>query len=264
MELLKTHLWMVDLIYQAGEKIKQEMQQVMKVEEKSSFRDLVTNVDKGIEDFFIENIKKEFPTHRIMGEESKNNRFQDVDGYVWIIDPIDGTMNFIKQQDNFGILIALFLDGQGLLGYIYDVMQNKLAFAIKGNGAYLNGKRLPKAKDIGIKDALMNIGDCVMRSDIPESRKLLTEALAFRSVGSAALAELAVFEGKICAYLNYRLNPWDYAPAFIFAEELGYHCQTVAGQKLGLMGQTDSIIGTEKALKEIQAILNGAVLEKLI
>lgn len=260
MDILATHLWMTDLVYRAGEKIRTLMKENLSIEQKSNFRDLVTNVDKEVEDFFIDGIKSRFPEHRIMGEESKENRFADLDGYVWIIDPIDGTMNFIKQRDNFGILISLFHNGEGLLGYIYDVNADKLCFGVKGQGAYLNGIRLPQATDLGIKDTLMNIGDCVMRNDSPQSRKLLNEALAFRSVGSAALAELAVFERKICAYLNYRLNPWDYSAACVIGKELGYLCVDIYGQPIGLLDKTTCIVGTEKACREIIELVEGITL----
>lgn len=257
MDLLATHLWMTDAIYQAGENIRESMKKALSIEEKSNFRDLVTNVDKETENYFIGKIKEKFPDHRIMGEESSKNSFTDLEGYVWIIDPIDGTMNFIKQNDNFGIMISLFYNGEGLLGYIYDVGQDKMCTAIKGYGVYLNGKRLPMAKEIGIEDTLMNIGDCVMRNDSVQSRALLKKALAFRSIGSAALAEMAVFEGKICAYLNYRLNPWDISPAFLMAKELGYVCVDIYGEEVQLLRKTTCIIGTKKAAQEIIETIKG-------
>lgn len=255
MDLLETHLWMMDLIYKAGSNIRKKMGQNLAIEEKTSFRDIVTNMDKETEDFFAQNIRTRFPEHQIMGEEGKNNQFTSMQGYIWIIDPIDGTMNFVKQRDNFGIMISLFCDGIGLLGYLYDVVQDKMCFAIKGYGAYLNNMQLPQAKDIGITDSLMNIGDCVMRTDAKESRELLNRALAFRSVGSAALAEMAVFEGKICAYLNYKLYPWDISPAIVIAEELGYVCETIDGKKVDLLKKTTFIVGTKRAVEEIKNIV---------
>lgn len=257
MDLLQTHLWMADLIYRAGEQIRKRRGQDLTVEEKSSFRDLVTNVDKETEAFFVENIRAKYPTHKIMGEESKNNRFTSLQGLIWVIDPIDGTMNFIKQGDNFGIMISLFQDGVGLLGYLYDVMKNKMCFAVKDRGAYLDGVRLGRAEARGIGDSLLNIGDCVMRKEAAETKELLTKVLAFRSLGSAALAEISVFEGKACAYLNYRLQPWDISPALVIAKELGYVCQTIKGDEIDLLGETTCIIGTGRAVRQIQAIVGG-------
>ena len=257
MDLLQTHLWMTDLIYRAGEKIRTAMKQGLEIEEKTSFRDLVTNVDKETEAFFATAIKEKFPTHRIMGEESQDNQFSSLEGMVWIIDPIDGTMNFIKQQDNFGIMISLFQDGVGLLGYIYDVMRDKMCCAIKGYGAYLNGVRLPNAKDLGLADLPTIVADCVMRSDAPQTRGLLQKTLAFRSLGSSALAEIAVLEGKACAYVSFDISPWDISPAVMIATELGYKTETIDKQSADLLRKNSFIIGTPKTVEEVQEIVKG-------
>ena len=257
MDLLQTHLWVTELIYQAGERIRQTMKQGLTIEEKSNFRDLVTNVDRETEDFFRQAIQEKYPKHRIMGEERTAGRFSSLDGFVWIIDPIDGTMNFIQQGDNFGILISLFQDGEGLLGYIYDVMRDKLCFAVKGQGAYINGMRLPQAKDKGIDDSLLNIGDPIARSNAPQTRALLSRSLGFRAIGSAALAELSVFEGKTCAYVNFGVNPWDISPAFVIGKELGYVYTDIFGKEIDLLGQTTIIIGTKRASAEIREVLAG-------
>lgn len=255
MDLLQTHLWMTELIYKAGERIRQAMKQGLEIQEKSSHRDLVTNVDRETEEFFRQNIGEKYPCHRIMGEEGADNRFSTLEGYVWMIDPIDGTMNFIQQQDNFGILVSLYQDGIGLLGYIYDVMRDKLCFAIKGQGAFVNGIRLPQAKDKGIGDSLLNLGDPIVRRDTPQTRELLQRALGFRGLGSAALAELSVFEGKTCAYVNLKVNPWDISAAFVIADELGYVYSDMLGRPIDLLGETSLIIGTERAAREIRDIL---------
>ena len=257
MDLLGTHLWMTELIYQAGERIRRAMKQELAIEEKSGFRDLVTNVDRETEDFFRQAIQAKYPAHRIMGEERTEGRFPSLDGFVWIIDPIDGTMNFIRQGDNFGILVSLFQDGEGLLGYIYDVMRDKLCFAVKGQGAYLNGLRLPQAEDKGIDDSLLNIGDPIARSNSPQTRALLSRSLGFRAIGSAALAELSVFEGKTCAYVNFGVNPWDISASFVIGRELGYVYMDIFGREIDLLGETTFIVGTKRAAAEIREILAG-------
>lgn len=255
MNLLQTHLWMTDLIYRAGDKIRHVMNQGLEIEEKSGFRDLVTNVDREVESFFRAEIQKKYPNHRIMGEEGQDNQFSDLKGYVWIIDPIDGTLNFIKQKDEFGIMISLFCDGVGLLGYLYDVMKDRFCFAVKGEGAYLNGKRLKPVRDVSIKESLIFVGDCVVRKEAAQTDELLQEAMAFRSIGSAALAEMAVFEGKGSVYLNYRLSPWDISPAIVIAEELGYYCHTLEGKPANLLQRDTFYLATPTAASELRSIL---------
>ena len=120
-----TGLWRLD------KKFRHSFGEPLKVDTKTSRNDLVTNVDKEIEQFFIAKIREQFPTHKIMGEEGFGDELTSMDGYVWLIDPIDGTLNFVKRQEDFGIMIALYKDGVGLLGYIYDVMRDRFVYGIK-------------------------------------------------------------------------------------------------------------------------------------
>lgn len=99
MDLLATHLLVNDWIMEAGQKIRHSFGEPLKVDTKTSRNDLVTNVDKEIEQFFIAKIREQFPTHKIMGEEGFGDELTSMDGYVWLIDPIDGTLNFVKRQE---------------------------------------------------------------------------------------------------------------------------------------------------------------------
>ena len=157
MDLLATHLLVNDWIMEAGQKIRHSFGEPLKVDTKTSRNDLVTNVDKEIEQFFIAKIREQFPTHKIMGEEGFGDELTSMDGYVWLIDPIDGTLNFVKRQEDFGIMIALYKDGVGLLGYIYDVMRDRFVYGIKDYGAYCNGRRLSTPEIHSIGDSSINV-----------------------------------------------------------------------------------------------------------
>ena len=100
------------------------------IESKSEANDLVTNIDKETEQFFIQHIKADFPDHRIFGEEGFGDEIKDLNGYVWILDPIDGTTNFIHQKKNFAISLGIYKDGVGILGYIYNVMEDALLICV--------------------------------------------------------------------------------------------------------------------------------------
>src|SRR5699024_7720009 len=106
--------------------------------------DLVTNVDKETEIFFYEQIKQYDSSFRVLGEEGFSDDITDLAGIVWLIDPIDGTMNFIHQKRNFFISIGIYENGIGKLGYIYDVVQDELYYAKSGEGAYFNNQKLPR------------------------------------------------------------------------------------------------------------------------
>ena len=98
----------------------------MTVDEKTGRKDLVTNIDKSNEQFLIAGIRNMDPTAKVLGEEGFGDTLTSLDGRVWIVDPIDGTMNFVKQHDNFAMMIGIYQDGEGQLGFIYDVMNDVL------------------------------------------------------------------------------------------------------------------------------------------
>src|SRR5699024_2116110 len=113
-------------ILEAGQIIKEKINEPLNVDTKSDPNDLVTKMDKNIEKFFVKNIKREFPNHLLFSEEGYGDEISSLDGIVWIIDPIDGTMNFVHQKRNFAISIGIYQDGIGQIGLIYDVMADDL------------------------------------------------------------------------------------------------------------------------------------------
>src|SRR5699024_8231038 len=113
-----------------------------------------TKMDKNIEKFFVKNIKQEFPNHLLFSEEGYGDEISSLDGIVWIIDPIDGTMNFVHQKRNFAISIGIYQDGIGQIGFIYDVMADDLYSAKRGMGAYKNDRKLEMlSKDVMLNEA---------------------------------------------------------------------------------------------------------------
>ena len=131
---LKAKKW----IKEAGEMIKQSLNKTLSIQTKSNPNDLVTEMDQAIEQFFIRNIHETYPGHRIIGEEGFGDEVTKMDGIVWLIDPIDGTVNFVHMQRNFAISIGIYEDGIGRIGLIYDVIRDELYHTIKGNGAFMN------------------------------------------------------------------------------------------------------------------------------
>ena len=126
MDVKQLDLFAKEIITEAGKRIRAAFSYDIEIETKSNANDLVTNIDREIELFFIEKIKAFDPTHRILGEEGMGEKVESLEGVVWIIDPIDGTMNFVKQHRHFMISIGVYVDGVGILGYIFDVMREEL------------------------------------------------------------------------------------------------------------------------------------------
>src|SRR5699024_6775211 len=108
-------------VLEAGEEMRQSMYGDLSIETKSSPDDLVTSLDKQTERFLVHNIIKSFSIHFKLGEEGYADHIESLEETTWIIDPIDGTMNFVHQKNNFSISVRIYHDGQGEIGLVYDV-----------------------------------------------------------------------------------------------------------------------------------------------
>jgi myo-inositol-1(or 4)-monophosphatase len=247
--------YMQHWIREAGERIRDTFQTKLTIETKSSPSDLVTNVDREIEQFFIERIRKEFPTHHVLGEEGFGEQLNALDGIVWIIDPIDGTMNFIHQQRNFAISVGVFADGVGMLGYIYDVVSDELYYARKGEGAFMNDTRLPKLKETTISESIISLNATWVtenkRIDPNVLAPLVKRARGTRSYGSAALEMAYVASGKIDAYITMRLSPWDFAAGLVLVHEAGGVVTNLYGEPLNLLEKNSVFVAKPGLHNEI-------------
>jgi myo-inositol-1(or 4)-monophosphatase len=223
-------------VKEAGERIRESFETTLNIETKTNRNDLVTNIDKDTERYFVDQIKKVFPEHRIFGEEGMGNDIQDLKGIVWIIDPIDGTLNFIHQQRNFAISLAIYEDGIGKIGMIYDVVHDELYHAVKGEGAYLNETKLSPLSEGSIDKAIVSLN----ARWIVKNKRINPEILATlvkdvrgtRSYGSAALEMAYIAAGRLDAYITMRLAPWDYAAGAILIEETGGRVTDLFGNEL--------------------------------
>lgn len=233
-------------IKEAGERIVQSFQTTLSIETKTNANDLVTNIDKDTEKFFIAKIKEKYPKHRVLGEEGNGDRLEELKGIVWIIDPIDGTMNFIHQHRNFAISIGIYEDGVGKIGLIYDVVQDELYYALKGKGAFFNGTPLPKLTSVNISEAIIGLNATWVtpnrRIDPSILGALVRDVRGTRSYGSAAIEIAQVAAGRLDAYMTLRLSPWDFAAGLILIEEVGGVASTLKGEPIQLLEQNTIFI----------------------
>lgn len=243
-------------VFEAGHKIREEMTKPMTVTTKSDANDLVTTVDKNTEKFFAERIKAQYPDHLILGEEGYGDDVKSLEGTVWIIDPIDGTMNFVHQKRNFAISIGIFHDGIGEIGLIYDVMADVLYKAVRGEGAYKNDVKLPPLSDsLELKEAIIGLNHfwlCENRLvDEKVMQSLVRTARGSRTTGSAALEMAYVAEGIFDAYLALRLSPWDIAAGIVIVNEVGGVTTNHLGEKINLLQQNSLVICNKRIQKPI-------------
>lgn len=225
---------------------------------KENLNDLVTNVDRETEEFFVHNIRSTFPHHKILGEEGKGDTVLATDGVLWIIDPIDGTLNFIHQKRNFFISIGVFENGIGQLGYLYDVVLDELYYAIKGKGAFINEKKLPQLEEGKLEEAIIGFNSywiSTLKKQNPlifdSTINLIQNVRGVRSYGSAAMEFAYVATGRMDAYISLGLSPWDYAGGYILIEELGGKVTTLSGQPIHILEKSSIIAAKPNIHKKI-------------
>ncbi|KYG31441.1 inositol monophosphatase family protein [Priestia endophytica] len=242
-------------VKEAGEMIKDSFSKELLIETKSNPNDLVTNMDKDVETFLYEKIQETFPTHRIVGEEGHGTDVTSAEGVLWVIDPIDGTMNFVHQQRNFAISIGIFENGVGKIGLIYDVMHDELYHTIRGNGAYMNDIKLPMLTESPVKEAILSLNATWVtdnhRIDPAVLSPLVKDVRGTRSYGSAALELAYIAAGRLDGYITMRLAPWDFAGGLVLIEEVGGVVTNVYGEELNIL-EKNSVFAGEKAFhKEV-------------
>ncbi len=189
--------------------------------------DFVSEVDKAAEQAIIDVLRQAYPDHAILAEESgASANLHDENENVWIIDPLDGTTNFIHGFPQYAVSIALQQRGQITQAVVYDPTRNELFTATKGAGAYLNDKRIRVAKRDKLADALIGTGfpfrDMAGLDEYLKMFKVMTEKSAgLRRPGSAALDLAYVAAGRLDGFFEKQLNPWDMAGGALLVSEAG-------------------------------------------
>ncbi|RMG90403.1 MAG: inositol monophosphatase [Chloroflexi bacterium] len=230
----------------AGRLLRDIWSQPRQISEKA-YRDIVTDADVAAQKLITDNISRHFPDHGFLTEESdialaKNGRI------IWIIDPVDGTTNYSRQQPNYCVSIAAALPLSSpppasdtitfdlLVGIIYDPVRDELFYATKGGGSYLNGKPISVSPLEELAYAVIAIdlsrNRQTRRSTLELLPRFADEVMTTRIVGTAALTMAWVAAGRADAYMNFNLKPWDIAAAEIIVREAGGTLTTIDGQPL--------------------------------
>jgi myo-inositol-1(or 4)-monophosphatase len=216
--------------------------------------DFVTQVDKAAEDAILAIIRQAYPDHAVLAEESGLSESAKSE-YRWIIDPLDGTTNFIHGFPQYCVSIALQHRGATAHGVIYDPAKNELFTASKGRGAYLDDRRIRVTKCAQLKDALVGTGfpfKELARLDLysRQLRNLMTNSSGVRRAGAAALDLAYVACGRLDAFWEMGLAPWDMAAGALMIQEAGGLVGDLAGAQGWLEGG-DIAAGTPKVLPQL-------------
>ncbi|MBY5992812.1 inositol-1-monophosphatase [Ferrimonas balearica] len=210
----------------AGNVIARAFEDLDKVEaEQKGLNDFVTNVDRDAERAIVATIQKAYPGHTIIGEEC-GTIVGEHDEFQWIIDPLDGTTNFMKGIPHFAVSVALQIKGKVEHGVIYDPIRNELFSASRGGGAQLNGYRVRVGNHRDLKGTILGTGFPFKQRQHIEPylaifNELFTDVADMRRAGSAALDLAYVAAGRQDGFWEIGLKPWDIAAGELMVREAG-------------------------------------------
>ncbi|XP_065132456.1 inositol monophosphatase 1 [Paramisgurnus dabryanus] len=256
----------VTLARKAGEIVRDAVQNDLKIMCKSSSVDLVTKTDQNVEQLIITSVKEKFPTHCFIGEESVAAGEPCVltDSPTWIIDPVDGTTNFVHGYPFVAISIGFAVNKALEFGVVYSCVEDKMYTARKGKGAFCNGQPLQVSDQEEINQSIIatefgsNRDPHVVDKIFSSMRKILCLPVhGIRGVGSAAINMCLVATGSVEAYYEIGIHCWDMAAAAVIVSEAGGVLRDVEGGPMDLMSRgvvaANNEIIAERIVKEIEA-----------
>lgn len=225
----------INVAAKAGEWIKSRQGQVKELGSKTSAQDLVTEVDKGVEQMIRRLILTHFPNHAILGEEGVSPGADAVNAaleegrkheYLWIVDPIDGTTNFVHGFPFYCVSIALAVKGELTIGVIYDPVRDEMFVAEKGKGAYMHGIPTAVSSEAEPGSSLIAMGfppdrTFAQPANMAGLQQILPQVRGIRAGGSAALHLAYVASGRVDGYWEVGLSPWDCAAGVLLVLESG-------------------------------------------
>ncbi|MEO6919324.1 MAG: inositol monophosphatase family protein [Collimonas sp.] len=230
---------------------------------KKQHNDYVTEVDQAAEAAIIDVLKNAYPDHAILAEESgASANLHDDNENVWIIDPLDGTTNFIHGFPQYCVSIALQHKGQITQAVVYDPTRNDLFTATKGSGAYLNDKRIRVGKRDKIADALIGTGFPFRETEGPamdeymKMFRIMTQNCAgLRRPGSAALDLAYLAAGRLDGFFEKGLKPWDIAAGALLISESGGIIGDFSGES-DYLYKGDVLAGSPKIFAQMVGLLS--------
>lgn len=213
------------IVRHCGEIVLNSKNDSLDIEYKDGAANIVTRYDKMIQEILKNELLKILPDANFIGEEEDLHKEISTSGYTYIVDPIDGTMNFSRGLSLSAISVALLKDGIPYIGVCYNPYLDEMFIAQKNMGAYLNNKQI-KVSDKNLNEGLLLIGSSPYSKELhKESIELLykysTIATDFRRVGAAVLDLCNIACGRAELYIELKLQPWDYAAGTLIVQEAG-------------------------------------------
>lgn len=232
----------------------------LQIEAKKSDKDFVSEIDRQSEEEIIKIIRRSYPDHAVLAEESGAHGDAE---YEWVIDPLDGTTNFLHGFPQFAVSIAVRHRGKLTAGVVYDPMLQELFTAAQGSGALLNERRIRVSTRHQLNMALLGTGmpfrpDQDLDYYLATLRALMRETAGVRRPGAAALDLAYVAAGRLDGFWEFGLKPWDIAAGVLLIQEAGGIVSDQEG-KAGYMDNGNVVSGNPKIHQQMLKLIQNAL-----
>ncbi|MDR0588092.1 MAG: inositol monophosphatase [Burkholderiales bacterium] len=226
-------------------------------------KDYVSDIDQLAEEVIIDTLRESFPDHGFIAEEGTGAGLNQEAAYQWIIDPLDGTTNFLHGFPQYCVSIALAQNKQVTLGVIFDPIRNDLFTATRGGGAFMNDRRIRVSKQTHLRECLIGTGfpfreDTPIESYLNMMRALFTQTAGLRRPGAAALDLAYVAAGYYDGFFELKLHPWDIAAGSLMVQEAGGIVYDMEGGNDFLFGNKGIVAATPKIVESLLKLLTDA------
>lgn len=221
--------------------------------------DYVTKVDVAVQEYMRKELKCLTPDVLLLSEEQENQDLDAQNAY-WILDPIDGTTNLIHDYHMSAVSLGLCENGQITFGVVYNPFTEETFHAVRGQGAYLNGKPIHVSHREDFGACVIALGSSPYEKDkadmlFPLFQKVFMETADFRRSASAALDLCYVAAGRVDGYFEYNLKPWDYSAGALIIEEAGGRISDWEGHALPYLQNASVITATPEIYEKLKAFL---------
>ncbi|GEO57374.1 inositol monophosphatase family protein [Companilactobacillus bobalius] len=241
--------FLVELLQNVGKSLRDDALKKKSVDTKKNRNDLVTNFDKKTERYINSEIKRVFPEATIVSEEGYGDLVTDMSGLVFFVDPIDGTMNFVKRGDDFASMIGVYIDGKPLIGAIIDVMGNNIYHGGKEIGLFINDERIDVPRNLPLVEGLVDVSAPMALANKFNVQEVIKKSSGFRVYGSAGIIFGHLLTGKEVMYMSY-LAPWDLAAGRVLCEAAGMSVVSIDDAPINMLKSQVVIVGTQKVVSE--------------
>ncbi|HFI0273591.1 TPA: inositol monophosphatase family protein [Streptococcus suis] len=241
------------IVKEAGDFLLEHLDDQLEITAKTNPQDLVTHVDMAIQERLSQAILSHYSNDHILGEEGGDVSSIDT-GHVWVIDPIDGTTNFIAQKADFAIMLAYFEEGKGIFAIIYDLMNDEILHGGANYPVKLNDQLLPAPQKKDFAYSLLGLNAKIYAENAYGLRDLAQQTLGTRSVGSAGIGFSQVLKGRLLAYASY-IYPWDYAAAAILGQALGFSLLSLENDQPLYQGREYVLLVADANVEEVKRYL---------